>query len=1666
MVVFGASAQDTKLFTKEEAFIADAQTLMARARTPLSSKVSAEISGVLSNLQADEKSLIYKTSKLMYEKGYRPTPQFEDYLGAVVLGYKSGAIRDQDLKDLLNASFNAVKDCSPATATPFFTSARTYAESRAIYKFKDISGLYLKQGRLSFGYKAPIKAEPSDASFEPEDPNETQAAEDTMPNIGEVATDGADEAGWDIETSEPAGSGETAANDPWAVSGDDWGDPSGDANSDDWGTDGGTPIKEPVIEKKSVTEKYPNSLKKNLVQYDETAEDSLVVEGPYLALEGAVLEMRSPNDTVEIRNTSGYVVYSKTQGGAFTGKGGTFDWSSVGIPSTKAYAELDRFNFKISKPEFKAKNVKMYYPEKLDSAVRGELQFASLKQAKRAEPIMPFFKSYQSNINVKGFSEQYAKSIVFTGGFSLRGRKVTSESFSRGFSTIAVYKNDSLRMRLRSKKQFEFTPEFIRNQLAEMVVYLNNGNDSIVHRGMLSRLRVKDSLYFVGRKSDDFKYGTFLDTYHKVEVDADYVKINFTTDTMDISVLRGRNDIPAFIESYNYFDQSRLARLQGIYKFNPLISAVGYHRMLEKPSLEFASADLSKNFNLGANIVQTAMAGLHERGYVTYEPEYDWVKIQRKGLLYTNANNRRSDYDRIRIISRTGSLNNMGMNFNKGDLVVRGVVAMRLSETPLLTISATPSDSIVIIKKGLDMEFKGKMDGKIFDFHCASKPFQFFYDSFKVEMELVDSMQMYVMDTIIDKRTGEIKSIFRKRDSTGKLMMVDNTFKNFKATYYLNHPKNKSGTSTRREVENYPILAAAEGGLVTFDKKSILDNAYSESVKFEMDAFTLDKMDRRNPSELYFGGTFKTSGIMPDFEEKIHFNEKDRSLGFTHVVPDSGYALYEGKGKLLGASVTVDSKGIRATSKDPAAKTSPMKKAATIKYLAADVQSDDFVFYPDSVKANGKESRDPSSTFTKAKIRNDTIANGVRYPGTEMQDYELNWDVKKNDMMFKSKSTSFEMYTNLKDKNLHDSTKFKGTLGLTPDGLRGNGKFETEDAVMASESFNFREDKFNANHSNISVKSDNKNVDAVTATDVKINYNMNAKVAELESEVSGNQAFEFPYAKYKTSLAKATWLIDKDILEFKIDESKSSVEQGFASTDSTNGVQFSATYGKYDIKENLLSVGGVPYILVVDSKVIPNNGEVTIRKDGQMDMLREAQLDVSAATNYFHLNKGNIVVHSKIFFSGEASYDYDNGTSKKESLRFDNFESQLVKQDSIPIDIRTTALGQQIANKLGTYSTIEIPESRGFLISEGRQFRGIATMYAWKPGLQFKGEFRLSLDGPDAPWLPLTGSGEITVGNGKINGAELMIGVLVEKGKREIYAPLIEAKRNKADFEIIEAAGNLETDGVARKNIIMPKEKKAGQQYNGNRFEYSKETGVIEFEGKLNLLESTEKFSALASGLGRGKTKENKFTINTMLAIGLEGEGEVFKYWGKQIEEFMLENRKEFPRTVKNDITTHYKMGEHLEKKEVDNFKRRFDPGRHSFSDYFGDKKLVFSDVTMNWSPERKAFYSIGDLGLANMLKVDIDAKVTGMIEIPMEDNNKTMYVYLEFNENRWLYLEYNVRDIKLLCSDEEFMKKLEENKSKDKYKAATPEEMQTFKDAFKAQYKKVSTPSVELGLE
>ncbi|MGC4021429.1 MAG: hypothetical protein QM734_05540 [Cyclobacteriaceae bacterium] len=97
-------------------------------------------------------------------------------------------------------------------------------------------------------------------------------------------------------------------------------------------------------------------------------------------------------------------------------------------------------------------------------------------------------------------------------------------------------------------------------------------------------------------------------------------------------------------------------------------------------------------------------------------------------------------------------------------------------------------------------------------------------------------------------------------------------------------------------------------------------------------------MNDADPASINFEGTFVSGGMFPSFKEKLH-TMPDKSMGFTHSVPTDGYNLYKGEGKLYGG-ISLDNAGIRSS--------------GSIDYLAAHVESPDFVFYPDSVIAKGK----------------------------------------------------------------------------------------------------------------------------------------------------------------------------------------------------------------------------------------------------------------------------------------------------------------------------------------------------------------------------------------------------------------------------------------------------------------------------------------------------------------------------------------------------------------------------------------------------------------------------------------------------------------------------------------------------------------------------------------
>ena len=77
-------------------------------------------------------------------------------------------------------------------------------------------------------------------------------------------------------------------------------------------------------------------------------------------------------------------------------------------------------------------------------------------------------------------------------------------------------------------------------------------------------------------------------------------------------------------------------------------------------------------------------------------------------------------------------------------------------------------------------------------------------------------------------------------------------------------------------------------------------------------------------------------------------------------------------------------------------------------------------------------------------------------------------------------------------------------------------------------------------------------------------------------------------------------------------------------------------------------------------------------------------------------------------------------------------------------------------------------------------------------------------------------------------------------------------------------------------------------------------------------------------------------------------------------------------------------------------------------------KPLVFSNVALKWSPEHKAFYSEGKLGVSNIGRNDINGAFEGFMEIKKtEDGGPVFHVFIKASPEAWYY--FGLEDNRLL---------------------------------------------------
>ncbi len=1377
---------------------------------------------------------------------------------------------------------------------------------------------------------------------------------------------------------------------------------------------------------------YPvDTVPQNIQPYWMTPPPPPAIEGPAIRFQRVTFNFVTPSDSVFLSNTKGD--YSLTDR-IFSGEEGTFNWSAAMLPPEEVYCNFTAYSFSGRKPELQADLVKFNYTGRTPGLIYGKFEFRSQPRKDSVPSSWPRFTSYENNIAVAGFGNERMK---FKGGFSLTGNRISSKNVNNDYSTLEVTDSvGSVKFRARSR-DFVFTDSTVTASGTAIAIY--QGNDSISHRALQMHYNWRTNQLVLTTEKGNMRHAPFTASFFGLEFSADRIRWNLNTDSLNIDITGGRSSVPMVLESFDYYDPEDFYQLRGVgFSFHPLGVVARY--CITFNTRKMHSGDLA-NFT-GADIreLQRGLQFLASKGLIEYWPEKDLVIVKEKAITQYRALLGEVDYDNMKIHSviepyaltdlKKPDYPNATVNLKRGDMVVRGVEEFNLSDS--LNVVIRPDSSIITLLQNRDIKFNGTITAG--NFEITGKDFTLKYDSFFISLKKIDSINFYSYE-----RNARGQLVRRKinnamvgADSVAAAEGGLGDISKSSGTLYISRPDNKSG---KMRIPNYPRLDATTGGVIYFDRPEVLNGVYDRSIFFVVPPFKLDSLNDADPAALNFEGTFVTSGMFPSFKEKLH-TMPDKSLGFEHVVPKGGYQLYKGDGNLTGV-IRLDNRGIRS--------------AGTISYLAATVRSPDFLFYPDSVTARGQRAHIDEKQF-----------GAVHFPQASLPDFQMKWYPKRDQMRLRNLSVPF---------NLYDSTaQLNGMLIVSKNGVAGAGKLETRGSEVLSREMNFSARDFSARHARFRAKSADPNKPLIEGTDVRLRFNLAQNYADISPEIEGVAAINFPYAQFKTSIPNARWdLNTQKIIMTKSPDVPLENSYFYTTRKDLDSLHFNAERAEYDLKTQQLKVSGIPYIIVADAKITPENNEVLILENARIGTLKNTTIVIDTLNGYHRLTEGVVDIISRKEFRGHATYQYVNFLKDTFAIKMTDFRLEPVTQ--VASAKRTTR--KQSTATLQTVATGSVTEQEKLVLGAGMFYKGDMTMYATRPALQLTGAVKLDIRNIKNynTWIRYEQSGEET---------EVLIdfdNALTEDGKRvdaglhvsamdnNLYISFLN-ETNDQDDDFFVPSGVLYYDVNTKEYKIEDREKSAGNKLSGKVFAYNDETQMVRFEGPINLFNGTKDFNITATAIGQGNMKTNDIQFNALVIVNTSALPSAFQLMATDLMNVVKNESVEEGLGDRTDLL--YKLADIVGEPVARDYEKRSTQGYVSLATLAETAKtLTFANVNFKWSPRHKAFYSEGALGLSNIGRNDINGAFEGFMEVKKnEDGSPVFNVFFKASPDSWYFLSYEDNRLLMYSSNEQFNTTVAKRTNSGKakvgelvYLPATEDETLAFINRFRRDYYGIEVP-------
>jgi hypothetical protein len=447
----------------------------------------------------------------------------------------------------------------------------------------------------------------------------------------------------------------------------------------------------------------------------------------------------------------------------------------------------------------------------------------------------------------------------------------------------------------------------------------------------------------------------------------------------------------------------------------------------------------------------------------------------------------------------------------------------------------------------------------------------------------------------------------------------------------------------------------------------------------------------------------------------------------------------------------------------------------------------------------------------------------------------------------------------------------------------------------------------------------------------------------------------------------------------------------------------------------IMTVKKVPFIHIADSKVFPDSGKLVIRENAEMDLLLNAKIKADTVNQYHELDKVTIKINGRTDIIGAGNYTYLDRNKKTQTFYFDKI---------------------YVADKKFIEGKTMIPDSNNFMVGPKIGFRGNAILHSFDKNLEYNGFFKAMHNQflPKTDWFKsaatinpdsvyITTTAPLT----NLNRQTLNNGFFVSNDSSHVYPALFSRKRNLADQELLKCEGTLTYNEKFDEIRFGPYGKVFGGDKRGNFMAMSENKKIIYGEGKFNFGYATSGFSLNSAGYCTYNLADTTFVMR--LSILLQA------LLPEIAQKLMVDSLTEQSNTASIDFfdkrVVKISIPELVDDKT---FKRLGDNMADELSGkYMEDlqKTFFFTDVTLVWNQTKRAFTSLGELGLRSIEKAQIERKINGKIEITKRRGGDDFVMYLQHGNGSWYYFKYQKGTMAVISSDLLFNNAIKEGQEK-----------------------------------